>query len=45
MENNIENKQTLSAPEIRLPLPNKAWKREIINPTTLKMLGLINLGQ
>lgn len=31
--------QTLSAPEIRLPLPNKAWTRIITNPTTLKSLG------
>lgn len=35
------SKQTLSAPEIRLPLPNPAARGIITNPTTLKMLGLL----
>lgn len=34
--------QTLSSKEVRLPLPNKAWVKTPINPTTLKMLGLMN---
>jgi hypothetical protein len=31
--------RTLSAPEIRMPLPNKSWTPVITNPTTLRALG------
>lgn len=33
--------RTLSAPEIRIPLPNPSGKGIITNPTTLKALGLL----
>jgi len=35
----MNSTRTLSAPEIRMPLPNKTWTRIITNPTTLKALG------
>lgn len=35
------NTQTLSAPEIRIPVPNQAGKGIPCNPTTLRALGIL----
>lgn len=35
------NTQTLSAPEIKIPVPNPAAKGIPTNPTTLRALGLL----
>lgn len=37
----MENTRTLSAPEIRMPVPNPAGKGIPTNPTTLITLGYL----
>ena len=37
----MNSTQTLSAPEIRIPIPNPAGKGIPCNPTTLRALGLL----